>query len=176
MTRLRAVVVVVVVLVLGAWTCQVPTDSPGSAGSADVPITTTGLTALVAGEDWHYVGDATTGLGTTFGTHWTNVATSQRLAFRIRESGIIDIQGQIRNTSDPTEVIFTLPVGYRPVTGSAIPIAGASVFGGTGTLQACLLIVEADGTVYLSRVVSSVNSPPAAPYIYAQVFIDPPTA
>jgi hypothetical protein len=45
---------VVGVLVLGAWTCA-PVDD----GSDPVAgPTTTGLAALIGGEDWHYVGEA----------------------------------------------------------------------------------------------------------------------
>ena len=125
MARLRAVVVVAVVLVLGAWSCQVPTDSPGSAGSADVPISTTGLTALVAGEDWHYVGEAGE---PSFENGWTNVVGGRNLAFRIREAGVVDIQGLITNSNSPTAPaangIFTLPVGYRP---SATSFQGAAI-------------------------------------------------
>ena len=171
MARLRAVVVVVVVLVLGAWTCQVPTDSPGSRGSADVPITTTGLTALVAGEDWHYVGEAGE---PAFQGSWANFSGTPALAFRIREAGIVDIQGQPRNTSDPTQTIFTLPVGYRPSSSLLIPIVGDSVPGGVGSTQACLLAVLTNGNVSIFRLASGTDAPPQVPYIYAQLFIAPP--
>ena len=120
MARLRAVVVVVVVLVLGAWSCQVPTDSPGSAGSADVPVTTTGLTALVAGEDWHYVGEAGE---PAFSSWWTNGTSGwPSFAFRLREVGVVDVVGVISTSSTPStnafgnHPVFTLPEGYRPAT------------------------------------------------------------
>lgn len=122
MARLRAVVVVAVVLVLGAWTCQVPTDSPGARGSADVPITTTGLTALVAGEDWHYVGEAGE---PAFNSSWGNHTARTMLAFRIRETGVVDIQGQIESAGTSAH-IFTLPVGYRP-TGSGRIIVASNI-------------------------------------------------
>lgn len=66
-------------------------------------------------EDWHYVGD--TG-EPAFGTDWDNYLSDQNLAFRVRETGIVDIEGFIENTASPsvasTSVVFTLPVGYRP--------------------------------------------------------------
>lgn len=64
-------------------------------------------------EDWHYVGDGTTGLGTTFGAGWSNFSGSIALGFRIRETGVVDIHGTL-NVAVPS--IFTLPVGYRPST------------------------------------------------------------
>ncbi len=67
------------------------------------------------GEDWHYVGD--TG-EPAFGTHWANGAGDRNLAFRIREAGVVDVQGYIQNTNAPTApssaTIFTLPTDYRP--------------------------------------------------------------
>lgn len=111
MARLRAVVVVAVVLVLGAWTCQVPTDSPGSPGATVASgVTTTGLTSLLAGEDWHYVGEAGE---PAFENGWANVSGEPKTAFRIRESGVVDIHLTV-DSGTPGATIFTLPVGYRP--------------------------------------------------------------
>lgn len=64
-------------------------------------------------EDWHYVGEAGE---PAFGTGWENNQSDYNLAFRIREAGIVDIEGYVRPTSPPasTVTVFTLPVGYRP--------------------------------------------------------------
>ena len=64
-------------------------------------------------EDWHYVGEAGE---PAFGTGWENNQSDYNLAFRVREAGIVDIQGFIRVTSPPASTVdvFTLPVGYRP--------------------------------------------------------------
>ena len=69
-------------------------------------------------EDWHYVGDATTGLGTTFMTDWANYGANQNLAFRKREAGILELQGFVENTRAPlvprAKEFFLLPLAWRP--------------------------------------------------------------
>lgn len=89
------------------------------------------------GEDWHYVGD--TG-EPAFVTGWVNAASDRNLAFRIRESRVVDVQGYMENDDAPSEPgsaeFFTLPVGYRPSSdtfhGSAVlGVAGGSTFGYT---------------------------------------------
>lgn len=78
-------------------------------------MSTAGLAGLVAGEDWHYVGEAGE---PAFGTDWANASSGTNLAFRIREAGVVDIQGYIENTNAPSEPssqsFFILPEGYRP--------------------------------------------------------------
>lgn len=144
MARLRAVVVVVVVLVLGAWTCQVPTDSAGSAGSADVPISTTGLTALVAGEDWHYVGEAGE---PAFENSWINFSGYQKLSFRIREGGIVDLYG-VTTAGTPGAAVFTLPAEYRPSSPQLLPSAGLV---GAGPASATFIRIQTTGVVSATR-------------------------
>lgn len=76
--------------------------------------TTTGLTALLTGEGWHYVGESGE---PAFGTGWANASGTRKLAFRIRETGVVDVQGYVENTSTPSPpgaAFFTLPSGYRP--------------------------------------------------------------
>lgn len=142
MARLRAVVVVVVVLVLGAWTCQVPTDSAGSAGSADVPVTTTGLTALLTGEDWHYVGD--TG-EPAFSDGWSNVGSPwPSMAFRMRGGGVVDLVAVI-TTSATFEVVFTIPAAYRPLGSRRVPIPYTR--SRSGTLSARMGDIELSGVL-----------------------------
>lgn len=144
MARLRAVVVVVVVLVLGAWSCQVPTDSAGSAGSADVPISTTGLTALVAGEDWHYVGEAGE---PAFENSWINFSGYQKLSFRIREGGIVDLYG-VTTAGTPGAAVFTLPAEYRPSSPQLLPSAGLV---GAGPASATFIRIQTTGVVSATR-------------------------
>ena len=88
------------------------------------------------GEDWHYVGEAGE---PAFGTDWINGATDNHLAFRIRETGVVDVQGFVENSAAPTApataVFFTLPVGYRP---------SADTYQGTAVIRTD---VAADGPV-----------------------------
>lgn len=113
-----------------------------------MPITTTGLTALVSGEDWHNVDDTDE---PAFQGSWANVGSGNpRCAFRIREAGVVDIHGTVTGDTDGS-TIFTLPEGYRPSWLTAVfgigndgsglvPIVlsiqtdGDVVFGGAGTL------------------------------------------
>lgn len=79
-------------------------------------------------EDWIYVGD--TGEPDWYdpgsGDAWENASSAEfGLAFRLREAGIVDIEGNILATSDPPSnaSVFQLPVRYRP----------SSLFIGTST-------------------------------------------
>ena len=60
-------------------------------------------------EDWHYVGATDE---PAFNSTWANVSFLPKLAFRIRETGVVDIQGTVSGGTSTT--VFTLPVGYRP--------------------------------------------------------------
>lgn len=122
------------------------------------------------GEDWHYVGD--TG-EPAFENSWVNnSAISANLAFRIRESDILDIQGAVKNGTDNT--VFTLPAGYRPSGNVSIP---CTIYDSGGTHQAGLLTIDTGGVVKVYREVASVVQTPAGTIavIYAQVFLVPPT-
>lgn len=148
MARLRAVVVVAVVLVLGAWSCQVPTDSAGSAGSAGATVasgvTTTGLTSLLAGEDWHYVGEAGE---PAFENSWINFSGYQKLSFRIREGGIVDLYG-VTTAGTPGAAVFTLPAEYRPSSPQLLPSAGLV---GAGPASATFIRIQTTGVVSATR-------------------------
>ena len=72
-------------------------------------MTTTGYAALAAGESWHYVGETDQ---PAFEGAWGNSSGSPAMAFRIRESGVVDLAGSI--TGATTASIFYLPEGYRP--------------------------------------------------------------
>ena len=70
-------------------------------------------------EDWRYVGD--TGEPDWYdpggGDAWGNTDPAAfNLGFRVRETGILDIEGSIEATADPpdTSLVFQLPVGCRP--------------------------------------------------------------
>lgn len=191
--RLRAAGVVVLVLVLGAWTCQVPSDSvsSGSPGATVASgVTTTGLTSLIEGEDWHYVGDATTGLGTAFGTDWGNNGATSQLAFRRREAGVVDVQGLISNTAQPTAPsgkFFVLPVGYRPSASTYQLQATYITDGASDPIITAPVTVEADGDVYpffdgglfdpaFSNLTSAYTGVLANVYISGQFFLTPASA
>jgi hypothetical protein len=79
------------------------------------------------GEDWHYVGD--TG-EPAFNAAWTNNQSDYNLAFRLRETGVVDVQGIIAAVADPpgSATIFTLPTGYRP-SGNTSYMAGGVTTG-----------------------------------------------
>lgn len=153
MARLRAVVVVAVVLVLGAWSCQVPTDSgqvsPGSPGATVASgVTTTGLTTLLSGEDWHYVNGAGE---PAWENGWGPEGSSTGLAFRLRADGAVDLYGVISNSSATTATIFTLPAGYRPTQTVFMPIIGVTSGAVTGNAVAGNLTIGTDGQVSVGR-------------------------
>lgn len=110
------------------------------------------------GEDWHYVGESGE---PAFGASWSNAASDRNLAFRIRETGIVDIQGYVENTDAPTapliNTFFTLPVGYWPA---------ADTFQGTVTIK-----TDAFGTD--GYVVSPLNVTSAGEVAVAGIDNDP---
>lgn len=97
-------------------------------------------------DPWHYVGDATTGLGTSFGTGWANRgAPWANLAFRKIASSRIEIVGGITVGTAGTTV-FTLPTGYRPISQQSINYF--VVAGNTGNItNEPLLNVASTGVV-----------------------------
>ena len=157
---MRRVWVLVAVLVLGAWTC-----APPSGGGDDVAgMSTAGYAAVAAGEDWHYVGEAGE---PAFQGSWANHGFgTARLAFRIREAGIVDIQGVVTTSGTAGTTIFTLPSEYRPSTSVIAPGVGLVA----GDHVAAIQGAGSSGNV-------SVLGSPANPtqcWIYMQVFLDPP--
>lgn len=100
--------------------------------------TTSGLAALIQGEDWHYVGATDE---PAFENGWTNLVSTPAIAFRIRQEGIVDLVGI--GSGGNAETIYTLPEGYRP-TSMAMPAILAQ--DGTDYIGA-VLFVEADGKV-----------------------------
>lgn len=90
---------------------QVPVPGPAPQGGFDDvgQMSTAGFAGLVAGEDWHYVGDAGE---PAFQNSWVNLGSGYpHMAFRVRESGTIDVAGVV---TGGTGIIFYLPTGYRP--------------------------------------------------------------
>lgn len=122
--------------------------------------TTTGLTALLEGEGWHYVGD--TG-EPAFGTGWQNNGVHQNLAYRIRETGVVDIVGVV-TTNGSGSLVFTLPAGYAPNT-TAYASALLDV---AGTYTPARLSVSSGGALYVEPVAT------ATAYLSVQVFLNVP--
>lgn len=94
------------------------------------------------GEDWHYVGEAGE---PAFLNSWANSAVSgtPKLAFRIRESGVVDLQGVAVSAGSATTV-FSLPAGYAPSV-KAPGFVGMSAAGDPYQVS-----VTADGDVRIS--------------------------
>lgn len=132
--------------------------------------TTAGYAAQAAGEPWHYVG----GVGEPdFATGWDTLGAGE-VGFRIREAGIIDIQGLVNfPTGSPTNPIFTLPEGYRPSENVYVGQTCNTDTSRNGTDAACLLLVKPDGDVEVSRVVSNTETVPPYVALNAQVFLTP---
>ena len=133
----RVLGVAVLVMVLGAWTCA-PVDDGREPMAGP---TTAGLAALQAGEDWHPVGGAGE---PAFQNSWVDGA--ETVAFRLRESGIVDIKGSVTGGT-PGSTIFTLPEGYRPVLASSYVVFGQ--IGGVPSVG--LLTIETSGNVHGER-------------------------
>lgn len=109
-------------------------------------------------EDWHYVGATDE---PAFGTSWDNAAANNNLAFRIREAGVVDIQGYVQNTAAPTEpasdTLFTLPEGYRPSAETFQGMATVTTDDGSDGPIISPVVVATSGAVFLP----SVNTDPA---------------
>lgn len=131
-----------------------------------MPMSTAGLAAGLTGEDWHYVGESGE---PAFENDWENSPTQPALAFRVREAGIVDVQGSIINLVDPTDTVFTLPAGYRPSSQTFIIAAG--VVGATTTVP-FVVSIGTDGVL----VPQGANPSVVAVIIVGQFFLDPPVA
>lgn len=72
---------------------------------------------LATPDGWHYVGEAGEAAWAQDGggDNWQNqFPTTANLAYRIREAGIVDVQGSIARGLGTGSDLFTLPSGYRP--------------------------------------------------------------
>lgn len=113
------------------------------------------------GEDWHYVGEAGE---PAFDTSLVNAGTGcPHMAFRIREAGIVDLQGVLAGTMSSGGSIFTLPEGYRPSSVAYIPIVTNAGPGwvAVGTNGEVVAATYAGGTI-------------ASAVIAGQLFLDTP--
>ena len=129
-------------------------------------ITAAGLTSLLTGEDWHYVGATDE---PAFQNDWANISTLPKLAFRRREAGVVDVQGTVQATGAGAvsgAAIFTLPEGYRPSVKSYIPIVAHTI---APANEGCYLIVGADGVVTPNYTLTTPQL-----FIYAQIFLTTP--
>jgi hypothetical protein len=106
------------------------TDQFGTAYPAGLAVSTgtQPLAATVSGtaETWHYVG-AGSGLGTGFGTDWSNRGGTSppwaKIAFRLLASppSSVEIRGWAQASTDTASAaLFTLPAGYRPASEQTI--------------------------------------------------------
>lgn len=119
--------------------------------------TTAGLAALIEGEDWRYVGDTDQ---PAFENSWANEGLAGQMAFRIRESGIVDLQGYV-GSGTPGSTVFTLPADYRPSNDTYLISKG-------GTAP-CLVVISDDGFVFDAEPGTNTTF-----YIVGQFFLNPP--
>lgn len=81
-------------------------------------MSTAGFAGLVAGEDWHYVGEAGE---PAFENSWANRGAGYtKAAFRRREAGVIDLAGHLATGGSGALTIFTLPEDYRPTAATFV--------------------------------------------------------
>lgn len=118
------------------------------------------------GEDWHYVGEAGE---PAFQNSWHNVSGSMGLAFRIRESGVVDIQGRISGGTT-TSVVFTLPEGYRPSGQAWFTAFASSVSFAPDT--PVLIVAETSGDVLARNLAVWCG----VVWMGGQFFLNPPAA
>jgi len=93
-------------------------------------------------EEWHYVGATDE---PAFENSWSNIGTYSAMAFRLRETGIVDLVGAVEHSGDTTLTIATLPVGYRPTDVTFLTGRSES----TVSSGACVLGIETNGEVRL---------------------------
>lgn len=125
--------------------------------------TTSGLAALVAGEDWHYVD---VGSEPALENGWIIDGSYPPLAFRIREAGIVEMQGVV-GVGTPGSTIFTLPEGYRPSTNFTFFGTVGSI---AGSFSAGLVLIDQDGHVYGDRSPAQHDSI----FIKGEFYLSPP--
>lgn len=119
-------------------------------------------------EDWHYVGE--TG-EPAFNSTWDNVSVDKyNLAFRIRETGVVDVQGLVLDGGAGPGLVFTLPAGYRPSnrTYSTLQVHAAAPYYAPGWV-----VIDPDGTVTFDWD-SAIT--PISMMISGQFFLVPPSA
>lgn len=106
-------------------------------------------------DDWHFVGDATTGLGTTF-TNYSNTGFNGDLRFRKVGNSNIEFYGQVTKndlTTPTNNFVFTLPVGYRPQNAIQKSIVGNYYETPAGSFKfaaPCIITILPSGVVSLA--------------------------
>ena len=115
-------------------------------------------------EDWHYVGDTDE---PAFEHSWANSGSTKNLAFRTRETGVVDIEGDVYGSG--TSTVFTLPASYRPSAKAFYAVTGVY----STELVAALLNIDTTGEVFFGF--RSTN-PPTRFYVSAQFFLNPSDA
>lgn len=131
------------------------------------------------GEGWHYVGEAGE---PAFQGSWGNLGATRKLAFRIREAGIVDIQGRVQTSSPGSETatIFQLPDGYKPSVAAFYNSAGHTD-DSSDPLTPVVLDVTTGGAVSIGFP-TDINAPRglvgsmSTLYIVGQFFLNPASA
>lgn len=106
-------------------------------------------------DDWHYVGDATTGLGTTF-ADYSNTSIVNQLRFRKLAGNKVELKGSVNKnvlTNPLNTIVFNLPTGYIPSSFNIFSLAcnvhdassGVSLY-----TMPCQLTVNTSGTVFIN--------------------------
>ena len=125
----------------------------------------TGTASVFVREGWHYVGEA--GEPAFLGT-WANYGSGfSGMAYRLREAGVVDLVGVVTH-STATGTIFTLPAGYRPLTGIACTMPANTLI--SGTFGVDMIQISDSGAV------STVNGSGAGStvFIAGSFFLTPP--
>lgn len=92
------------------------------------------IAAVAAIDVRHYIGNATNGLGTIFGSGWTAYNAEQAPYFW-KDRGVVHLAGFLRApSSSVNNAMFWLPEGYRPLVpapfGTLFPLANSGGFSG----------------------------------------------
>ena len=127
-------------------------------------MTTTGWAGLAEGEPWRYVGDTDQ---PAWENGWDTLGGEVATAFRLREAGIVDIQGVLEGGA-VTDVAFTLPEGYRPSTKTFVAAYGFNSLGTPEGIPAIVTILT-DGSVTPVATTACETV-----YFAGQIFLVPP--
>lgn len=128
-------------------------------------------------DNYHYVGDATNGLGTTM-VDYTNTGGGDPLKFRKMADGKLHITGHILKNilTNQDNIVFTLPTGYRPFRGRVKNVSSSAHRIDTGVLVGSTpaqLAIGSNGVVsIISYALLQSLSVPAQQHAITNVFID----
>lgn len=118
-------------------------------------------------DGWHYVGEAGE---PAFESSWANNGGANLLAFRIREAGVVDVQGIITGGTRGS-TIFTLPAGYRPTNSATRIICIGRNHSGAWVYEPAFLGINTSGAVQANW--SETGSGIQDLLITGQMFINP---